>query len=163
MTSSNISGKSITASKMRVEKDFKEFIESLNRNSVRYLIVGSFALSYYAEPRYTKDIDILIDSTSPNAERLITAIREFGFSDIEISIRDFLEPDQIIQLGIAPVRIDLLTSLKGILFAAAWDRRTIGQYGDIPAFYISKQDLIDHKKLVGRKQDLADIEKLIKS
>jgi hypothetical protein len=148
---------------MKVEKDFKEFIESLNRNSVRYLIVGSFALSYYAEPRYTKDIDILIDSTVANAERLMTAIRDFGFSDIELSSRDFLEPDQIIQLGVAPVRIDLLTSLKGIPFAGAWDRRTIGQYGEIPAFYISKQDLIDHKKLVGRKQDLADIEKLTQS
>lgn len=148
---------------MRVEKDFKEFIESLNRNSVRYLIVGSFALSYYAEPRYTKDIDILIDSTSANAERLLTAIREFGFTDLEIGVNDFLAPDQIIQLGIAPVRIDLLTSLKGIIFAEAWDRRTTGRYGEISAFYISKQDLIDHKKLVGRKQDLADVEKLIRS
>jgi hypothetical protein len=148
---------------MRVEKDFKEFIESLNKNSVRYLIIGSFALSYYSEPRYTKDIDILVDSTASNADRLMTAIREFGFSDIELGSRDFLEPDQVIQLGIAPLRIDLLTSLKGIPFADAWDRRTTGQYGDIPAFYISKQDLIDHKKLVGRKQDLADIEKLTKA
>lgn len=148
---------------MRVEKDFKEFIESLNTNSVRYLIIGSFALSYYSEPRYTKDIDILVDSTASNADRLMTAIREFGFSDIELGSRDFLEPDQVIQLGIAPLRIDLLTSLKGIPFADAWDRRTTGQYGDIPAFYISKQDLIDHKKLVGRKQDLADIEKLTKA
>ncbi|MFZ3137809.1 MAG: hypothetical protein WA126_10520 [Thermodesulfovibrionales bacterium] len=148
---------------MRLEKDFKEFIESLNKNSVRYLIIGSFALSYYSEPRYTKDIDILVDSTASNADRLMTAIREFGFSDIELSSRDFLEPNQVIQLGIAPLRIDLLTSLKGIPFADAWDRRTTGQYGDIPAFYISKQDLIDHKKLVGRKQDLADIEKLTKA
>jgi hypothetical protein len=148
---------------MRLEKDFKEFIESLNKNSVRYLIIGNFALSYYSEPRYTKDIDILVDSTASNADRLMTAIREFGFSDIELGSRDFLEPDQVIQLGIAPLRIDLLTSLKGIPFADAWDRRTTGQYGDIPAFYISKQDLIDHKKLVGRKQDLADIEKLTKA
>lgn len=147
---------------MRVEKDFKEFIGSLNKNSVRYLIIGSFALSYYSEPRYTKDIDILVDSTASNADRLMTAIREFGFSDIELGSGDFLEPEQVIQLGIAPLRIDLLTSLKGIPFADAWDRRTTGQYGDIPAFYISKQDLIDHKKLVGRKQDLADIEKLTK-
>jgi hypothetical protein len=150
-------------SRMRVEKDFKEFIGSLNKNNVRYLIVGSFALSYYAEPRYTKDIDILIDATPDNADRLMSAIREFGFSDIELGSRDFLEPEQVIQLGVAPVRIDLLTSLKGILFAEAWDRRTVGRYGDIPASYISKQDLIDHKKLVGRKQDLADIEKLTKA
>lgn len=148
---------------MRVEKDFKEFIGSLNRNSVRYLIVGSFALSYYAEPRYTKDIDILIDATPANAKRLMAAIRDFGFTDIQLSSRDFLEPGQVIQLGMAPLRIDLLTSLKGLPFAGAWDRRTIGKYGDIPAFFISKQDLIHHKKLVGRKQDLADVEKLTKS
>ena len=148
---------------MRVEKDFKEFIASLNKNNVRYLIIGSFALSYYAEPRYTKDIDIFIDSTTSNADRLMMAVREFGFTDIELGSGDFLESDQVIQLGIAPLRIDLLTSLKGLPFADAWDRKTAGQYGDIPAFYISKQDLIDHKKLVGRKQDLADIEKLTKA
>ena len=91
------------------------------------------------------------------------AIRKFGFSDIALESGDFLEPEQVIQLGIEPLRIDLLTSLKGIAFADAWERRTTGQYGDIPAFYISKQDLIDHKRLVGRKQDLADIEKLIKA
>lgn len=148
---------------MRIEKDFKEFIGSLNSNNVRYLIIGSFALSYYAEPRYTKDIDILVEATPPNADRVMEAIHEFGFSDIELESRDFLEPEQVIQLGIEPLRIDLLTSLKGIAFADAWERRTTGQYGDIPAFYISKQDLIDHKRLVGRKQDLADIEKLIKA
>jgi len=148
---------------MRVEKDFKEFIESLNKNSVRYLIVGSFALSYYAEPRYTKHIDILIEAEPANADRVMRAIREFGFTDIELRSRDFLEPGQVIQLGIAPLRIDLLTSLKGLAFAGAWERRTSGRYGGIPAFYISRQDLIDHKKLVGRKQDLADIEKLTKA
>jgi predicted nucleotidyltransferase len=130
---------------MRIEKDFKEFIGSLNNNSVRYLIIGSFALSYYAEPRYTKDIDILVEATPSNADRVMKAILEFGFADIELGSRDFLEPEQVIQLGIEPLRIDLLTSLKGI------------------AFYISKQDLIDHKRLVGRKQDLADIDKLIKA
>ncbi|MDH4270739.1 MAG: hypothetical protein OEW18_02050 [Candidatus Aminicenantes bacterium] len=148
---------------MRIEKDFKEFIGSLNNNNVRYLIIGSFALSYYAEPRYTKDIDILVDATPSNADRLMNAIHEFGFTDIGLSSRDFLEPEQVIQLGIAPLRIDLLTSLKGIPFADAWERRTAGLYGDIAAFYISKQDLIDHKRLVGRKQDLADIDKLTKA
>jgi predicted nucleotidyltransferase len=148
---------------MRIEKDFKEFIESLNENSVRYLIIGSFALSYYSEPRYTKDIEILIDAAPLNADCLMKAIREFGFTDIDLGSHDFLEPEQVIQLGIEPLRIDLLTSLKGLAFADAWDRRTAGHYGSIPAFYIAKQDLIDHKKLVGRKQDLADIEKLTKA
>ncbi len=148
---------------MGVEKDFKEFIESLNRHDVRYLIVGSFALSYYAEPRYTKDIDLLIEASPSNAERLIAAIREFGFPDLELDVGDFLEPGQVIRLGVEPLRIDLLTSLEGVLFSESWERRTIGRYGDVPAFFISKQDLIDQKKRAGRKQDLADLEKLTKT
>lgn len=147
---------------MRVEKDFKEFIALLNKNNVRYLIAGSFAYSYYAEPRYTKDIDILIEASNTNAQKLLTAIKEFGFTDIGLSFDDFLESDQVIQLGIEPLRIDLLTSLKGIDFRTAWKNRNPGRYGDITAFFISKADLIESKKASGRKQDLADIEKLEK-
>ena len=147
---------------MRVEKDFKEFIALLNKNNVRYLIIGGFAYSYYAEPRFTKDIDILIEPSPGNAEKTLAAIKEFGFDDIGLSSDDFLVPDQVIQLGIAPLRIDLLTSTKGIDFAAAWENRITGRYGKINAFFISKADLIKNKRASGRKQDLADIEKLKK-
>jgi hypothetical protein len=147
---------------MRVEKDFKEFIALLNKNNVRYLITGGFAYSFYAEPRFTRDIDILIDSTEANAERVLSAIQGFGFTDIDLGTQDFLESGQVIQLGIAPLRIDLLTSIKGILFSEAWKKRTTGQYGDIQVFFISKEDLIKSKKASGRKQDLVDAEKLEK-
>ena len=147
---------------MRVEKDFKEFIALLNKNNVRYLITGGFAYSFYAEPRFTRDIDILIDSTEANAERVLSAIREFGFTDIDLSSPDFLESGQVIQLGIAPLRIDLLTSIKGIIFPEAWKKRATGQYGDIQVFFISKEDLIKSKRASGRKQDLVDAEKLEK-
>ena len=148
--------------KMRVEKDFKEFIALLNKNNVRYLIAGSFAYSYYAEPRYTKDIDLLIEASNANAQKLLTAIKEFGFTDLGLSSEDFLEPEQVIQLGVEPLRIDLLTSLKGIDFKTAWKNRNPGRYGNITAFFMSKADLIQSKKASGRKQDLADIEKLEK-
>ncbi len=147
---------------MKVEKDFKEFIALLNKNNVRYLITGGFAYSFYAEPRFTRDIDILIDSTESNAERLLYAIREFGFTDIDLGTQDFLEIGQVIQLGVAPLRIDLLTSIKGIIFSEAWQKRKTGQYGDIQVFFISKEDLIKSKRASGRKQDLADAEKLEK-
>jgi len=147
---------------MRIEKDFKKFIELLNKNEVRYLIVGSFAFSYYAEPRFTKDIDFYIEPTEENAKRIIKTLVEFGFDSLGLKSKDFQELDQIIQLGVAPVRIDLLTSLSGIDFPSAWRNRIKGKYGQISAIFISKADLIKNKKAVGRPQDIADVEKLNK-
>ena len=147
---------------MRVEKDFKEFIALLNRHDVHYLIIGGFAYSFYAEPRYTKDIDILIEQSQESAKKILKAIRDFGFEDISLTEKDFLDPGQIIQLGVAPVRIDILTSIKGVDFEKFWENRVTGRYGDIHVFFISKQDLIHCKHVSGRKQDLADIEKLEK-
>jgi hypothetical protein len=147
---------------MRIEKDFKEFIALLNKNNVRYLIVGGYAFSYHAEPRYTKDIDFFIDNSETNAEGLLKALAEFGFQSIGLSKDDFIKPGDIVQLGVPPVRIDLMTSITGLEFAAAWENRVAGTFGDIPAFYISKSDLILNKTAVGRKQDLVDVEKLQK-
>jgi hypothetical protein len=147
---------------MKVEKDFRDFIALLNRHDVRYLIIGGFAYSFYAEPRYTKDIDILIDNSPENTRRMMKALGAFGFADTALSQKDFLEPGQVIQLGVAPVRIDILTSIKGIDFHDLWENRVPGRYGDIEAHFISKDDLIRIKRVSGRKQDIADIEKLEK-
>lgn len=149
-------------STMRVEKDFKEFIALLNRHDVHYLIIGGFAYSFYAEPRYTKDIDILIEQTQENAKKILDAIKDFGFEDLRLTEKDFLEAGQTIQLGMDPVRIDILTSVKGVDFPKFWQNRVTGRYGDIFVFFISKPDLIHCKRISGRKQDLADIEKLEK-
>ena len=145
---------------MKVEKDFREFIALLNRHDVHYLIIGGFAFSFYAEPRYTKDIDILIEQSNENAGKIMEAIKDFGFTDIDLTEKDLLEIGQVIQLGVAPVRIDILTSIKGMDFQRFWENRVNGRYGDIEVFFISKQDLIRCKRASGRKQDLADIEKL---
>jgi len=145
---------------MKVEKDFRKFIELLNSHNVHYLIIGGFAYSFHAEPRYTKDIDILIEQSKKNAKKILGALKDFGFTDIGLTEKDFLESGQVIQLGVAPVRIDILTSIKGIDFQKFWENRVIGRYGDIDVFFISKQDLIKCKRASGRKQDLADIEKL---
>lgn len=147
---------------MRVEKDFKEFIELLNKNKAQYLIIGGFAFSFYAEPRFTKDIDILIGQTKENAKKIIDSIKDFGFSDLDLTEKDFLESEQIIQLGLAPLRIDILTSIKGMDFQELWNNRVTGNYGNIEVNFISKKDLIHSKRKSGRKQDLADIEKLEK-
>ena len=147
---------------MRVEEDFKEFIALLNKNSVKYLIVGGYAYSYYAEPRFTKDIDILIEISDKNSKDLMAVLSEFGFGNAGLKPGDFLEPGQTIQLGQAPIRIDILTSIDGVSFQEAWGTRTEGKYGDITAWFISKEDLIKNKQVSGRPQDVADVEMLQK-
>lgn len=147
---------------MRIEKDFKEFIALLNKNSVRYLIVGGYAFSFHAEPRYTKDIDFFVEGSEENAEKLLNALAGFGFKNIGLSKADFIKSENIVQLGVPPVRIDLMTSLTGLDFAAAWENRVTGKYGGIQTFFVSKADLIQNKMAIGRKQDLSDVDRLQK-
>ena len=147
---------------MRIEKDFKEFIALLNKNSVRYLIVGGYAFSFHAEPRYTKDIDFFVDGSGENAERLLNALAGFGFKNIGLSKADFIKSENIVQLGVPPVRIDLMTSLTGLDFAAAWENKVTAKYGNIPAFFISLDDLIRNKRACGREQDILDVKYLEK-
>jgi hypothetical protein len=147
---------------MRIEKDFNEFIELLNNNEVKYLVVGGFAIAYYAKPRYTKDIDILVESSKENSKKIMNTLIQFGFGNIGLKEEDFQRPDQIIQLGYAPVRIDIITSIMGVEFETAWKNRVEGKYGDIPCFFISKEDLIKNKQASARPQDKADLEILKK-
>ncbi len=147
---------------MRVEKDFREFIELLNKNKAKYLVVGGFAIAYHSIPRYTKDIDILVEPSKENSKKLLSVLKQFGFGEIGLSEDSFQESAQIIQLGYPPLRIDLLTSITGVTFETVWENRELGTYGDIPCFFISKDDLIINKKATGRKQDKADVESLRK-
>ena len=147
---------------MRVEKDFKDFIELLNENKVKYLVIGGFAFAFYIEPRYTKDIDIFVEASEENSKKIINTLIGFGFGKIGLKEEDFQEPGQIIQLGYAPVRIDVLTSIAGMSFESAWKNKVEGKYGDICCFFISKEDLIRNKQAVARPQDIADVKKLKK-
>lgn len=145
---------------MRVEKDYRDFLELLGAKKVRYLIVGGFAYSYYAEPRYTKDIDILVEATEENGARVVAAIAEFRGVKPEVEPADFLRRDVIVQLGFAPVRIDLITACAGIEFRPAWKKRTKASYGDVDVFFISLEDLIKNKRAVGRDRDRLDVKYL---
>src|ERR1700737_4781118 len=108
---------------MPLQKDLREFIESLNSRRVEYLIVGAHALAFHGVPRYTGDIDILIHNSPQNAARLQEVIVAFSFASLGLSAEDFLAPDRVIQLGVPPNRIDLLTSITGLEFAEAWAGR----------------------------------------
>jgi predicted nucleotidyltransferase len=142
-------------------RDYEEFIESLNQSGARYLIVGAHAVAFHARPRATKDLDIFIEPSLDNAERVLTAIRLFLGNDLGISVEDLSTPGQIVQLGVAPSRIDLLSRLAGIPgFDSVWERRVEAVFGDVPAHYLSLDDLIEAKKGAGRDQDKADLRTL---
>jgi hypothetical protein len=141
-------------------QDFKEFIQSLNDNRVRYLVVGGYAVALHGYPRYTKDIDIWIDLERDNAERIIQALREFGFGSLGLKEQDFLEADTIIQLGYPPRRIDILTTLPGVDFETCYAARVEVMLDDVQVNFIDLENLKKNKRATGRAQDIADIESL---
>jgi len=145
---------------MEVQKDFKEFLALLNAHEVDFMIVGGYALAYHGAPRYTGDIDVFIKSDSKNAQRIIKVLEEFGFSSLELSSDDFQKKDRVVQLGLPPVRIDIITSISGVSWEQADASKEPGMYGDVPVFYIGKNQYVANKKATGRTKDIADIEAL---
>jgi predicted nucleotidyltransferase len=143
-----------------LSQDFREFVASLNASDVRYLVVGGYAVALHGHPRYTKDIDIWIDSTPDNAERVVRALDAFGFGSVKLTEGDFLVPNQIIQLGYPPNRIDLLTSLSGVNFAACYPARVEVDIDGVAVPFIDLENLRKNKQAAGRTQDLADLENL---
>jgi len=148
---------------MKTEKDYEEFLGLLNKNSVRYAIVGAFALALYSKPRYTKDLDILIEPEEENAKKLINVLHEFGFEEINIKKEDLTRKNQILQLGYEPLRIDILTSIAGCSFQEVWNNKFKEKYGKTLVNFIGKKELMKNKKAIGRKQDIADLELLRKN
>ena len=146
---------------MKTEKDYEEFLELLNKHNVRYCVVGAFALAFHVRPRYTKDIDVLVEPTSDNAKRLLIALDEFGFGSLNLAVEDFSTHGNIIQLGYEPIRIDIITSIKGLEFVDIWESRIQGTYGKQTVNFIDRQNLIRSKKLSNRAQDKADLELLL--
>ncbi len=145
---------------MQIPREWQEFIELLNSNEVEYLIVGAMALACYGRPRYTGDIDIFIAATQENGKRMQQALKAFGFSSLGLDEFDFTAPNQVIQLGYPPLRIDILTSLTGIDFGFAWARRKLVIVQGVTLPILDKSDLIQNKRMLGRLQDLADLQSL---
>src|SRR5262245_36417176 len=131
---------------MNLQKDLREFIELLSALDVRFVVVGAFAVAFHGYPRYTSDIDLFVDNSADNATLLVTAIERFGF-EIGLTVDDFTKPDQVVQLGVAPNRIDLLTFIPGVSFADVWDSREQGDIGGVCVPFIS-QEMIKRNMLV---------------
>lgn len=143
-----------------LSQDFREFIELLNNNEVKYLIVGGYAVAVHGHPRYTKELDIWIHADSGNVEKLMSALKQFGFGSLGIMPDEFLTPGQIIQLGYPPNRIDLLTSLKGVDFKNAYGSRVRIEIDGLFADFVDLDNLKKNKASTGRSQDIADLENL---
>jgi len=145
---------------MEIRTDFKELLELFNRHRVEYLVVGGYALAFHGAPRVTGDIDLFVRPTSENAERILAALDEFGFASLNLSKDDFTTPGMVVQLGVPPVRIDIITRVSGVSWEKADAGKVAGNYADTPVFFIGREDFISNKRATGRVKDAADIEAL---
>lgn len=143
-----------------LNKDFKEFIELLNKNQIEYLIVGGYAVGFHGYPRYTGDIDIWIKVSDEVAVKMISILDEFGFESYELKKEDFLKTDNMIQLGYPPFRIDIIMSIDGVSFEESYSNRVEKVIDNIPIKFIGLDELIKNKKASGRDKDIIDLKNL---
>ena len=147
-----------------MHQDFKELLSAFNAGQVRYLIVGGYAVSYHAQPRATKDLDILIGADAENSKAVYAALAKFGAPIESLSARDFAEPDNFFRMGTPPVMVDIMPKITGVEFEEAWSRRVHVQIDDnLSVPFISRQDLVVGKLAAGRAQDLIDVDALRES
>ncbi|HVE72139.1 MAG TPA: nucleotidyltransferase [Thermoanaerobaculia bacterium] len=145
----------------KLATDLREFIALLNSHGVDYLVVGGHAVAFHGHPRFTGDIDFLIRPTPTNAQRILAALTAFGMGGLGISESDLVESNRVVQLGYPPNRIDLLTSISGVDFDTAWQAHVQTVMDDQPVRVIGWDALLRNKRASGRRQDLADVEKLL--
>lgn len=143
-----------------LNQDFKEFIESLNKNNVRYLVIDGYAVAFHGYPRYTKDMDVWVGMDQENAANILKALADFGFASLGLKEEDFTSPDQIVQLGYPPRRIDTLTAPPGVDFDDCYALRVQAEMDGVLVNFIDVENLKKNKKAAGRHQDLADLENL---
>jgi len=138
---------------------YKELLQLLNEFEVDYLIVGGFAVMKYGEPRYTKDLDVWVHNSLQNSVRVVEALKKFG-APLEhdgITAETFSAKQVVYQIGVAPVRIDILTEISGVKFSDAWEKRVASTFFGVPVHFISLDDLVTNKQALGRSSDLKDL------
>ena len=145
---------------MKVASDYKDLLRILNRYKVRYLIVGAYAVIYYTEPRFTKDLDIWVGPESENAKKVYEALKEFGAPLKDINLRDFANKNLVYQIGVAPIRVDIILGIPGIEFDRVWKHRSVATFDGIKVNIIGINELIESKKRARRHMDITDIQSL---
>ncbi len=145
---------------MTLSPDFKEFIQLLNENNVRHLVVGGYAVALHGHPHYTKDLDVWVEADPRNADRLIKALEEFGFGGLDLDADDVLEPETVVQLGRPPNRIDLVADIDGVTFETSFENRREVAIDQVEVSFIGLDQLRENRRASRRHQDLADLENL---
>ncbi len=145
---------------MFVNSDFSDLLQIFNDNHVKYLVIGDYAVIQYGEPRFTKDLDLWISTDIANAEAVYKSLKEFGAPLTEMSVDDFSEEGYFYQMGVPPVRVDVLMGIPGATFEKCWSRRQTVDFDGLKVNFISKQDLVTAKRASGRPQDLIDADLL---
>ena len=147
---------------MILDKDFEDFVFLLSKYNVEYMIVGGYALAFHGKPRHTGDLDIWINISDSNAEKMLKVIREFGMASLGMEKEDFLQKGIITQIGYPPLRIDILNEIDGVNFKDAYANKMIIDIEELSVNYIGLDDLIKNKKASGRHRDISDVTELNK-
>ena len=148
---------------MFVNSDFSDLLRLFDAERVRYLVIGGYAVIQYAEPRFTADLDLWVSTDPPNAGAVYRALREFGAPLAGLTAGDFADAGYFYQMGVPPVRVDVLMGIPGVEFEAAWERRMEVDFDGLPVQFISREDLIAAKRASGRPQDLTDVRSLLRT
>ena len=145
---------------MTLAQDFEEFIKLLNKHQVDYMVVGGYALAFHGKPRHTGDLDIWINRSEANAEKLVLAIQEFGLISLGLSKSDFMQEGYITQIGYPPLRIVILNTIDGVAFEDAFPNKLLLDINGLEVKYIGLKELIQNKTASGRSQDIADLKEI---
>jgi predicted nucleotidyltransferase len=148
---------------MTLEPDFEDFVSLLNKHQIDYMVVGGYALAFHGKPRHTGDLDIWIDISDVNSEKMCKVIDEFGMSSLGMQKEDFLKKGIITQIGYPPLRIDILNEIDGVDFKNSYSNKAIIDVDGLLINYIGIDDLIKNKTASGRHQDISDVNALKKS
>ncbi len=145
---------------MEAQPDFRDLLALFNKHKVDYIIIDAYALAFHGVPRYTGDLDIFVKPDSVNARHILSALDEFGFGSVGLKPEDFETSGKVIQLGVPPVRIDIITSITAVPWQKARSNSVAGIYGTVPVYFIGREQFVLNKRALGRKKDLADLEAL---
>ena len=149
--------------KIDVARDYRDFLRAFVDHDVRFLVVGAYALAVLGRPRATGDLDVWVEPTPRNARKAYEALRVFGAPLRDLTVTDLTTPGVVFQIGLPPLRIDVLTEISGVTFTPAWRRRVRASFDDVPIAVLGRQDFLTNKRATGRLKDLADAERLERS
>ena len=147
---------------MFVNSDFSDLLRLFNAGGVRYLVIGGYAVIQYAQPRFTADLDLWVGTEPRNGGAIYEALREFGAPLSGLTPHDFTEEGYFYQMGVPPIRVDVLMGIPGVEFDTAWRRRVEIDFDGLPVAFISREDLIAAKRASGRPHDMIDVQNLLR-